>query len=125
MNCNNSSLFKLFKGFKTAFRGVGIAIRSERNLRLHFIIMFGVIFCGFFLRISMFEWLIVITMFGLVISFELLNTAVEKLCDVIEPNKDERIRTIKDISAAAVLWSAIMAFGVGLLIFLPKIISLL
>lgn len=67
------------------------------------------------------EWLIIILFFGLVMSLELLNTAIEKLSDAFQPEKDTRIGVVKDASAAAVLWASIMALIAGFLIFIPKI----
>lgn len=123
MNFSNSSLNKLFNAFKPAFNGIGIAFKSERNLRFHSIAMGCVIIFSFVLSISIIEWMIVLILFALVIAMELINTSIEKLCDLIQPGKDERIRIIKDISAGAVLWVAIVAFMTGLLIFLPKIFT--
>ncbi|MDY0343373.1 MAG: diacylglycerol kinase family protein [Lentimicrobium sp.] len=124
MNFDNSSLNKLFGAFKPAFKGIGIAFKSERNLRFHSIAIGCVIIFSFVFYISVIEWLIILVFFALVIALELINTAIEKLCNVIQPEKDERIRIIKDISAGAVLWVAIMALIAGLLIFIPKIFSL-
>ena len=55
---------------------------------------------------------------------EALNTAIERLCDKIEPNKDDKIKIIKDIAAGAVLLSSIFSATVGAIIFIPHIISL-
>lgn len=71
------------------------------------------------------EWLIILLFFGLVIGLEALNTSIEKLADVVQPNSDKRIRIVKDLSAGAVLFSAICAMIAGTLIFLPKIIHLI
>ena len=59
--------------------------------------------------------------FALVISMELINTAIENMADFISPEHDRRIGKIKDLAAAAVLFSALMALVVGLIIFLPKV----
>ena len=74
------------------------------------------------LDISSFEWLIILLLFALVISLELINTAIERLSDVVQPEIDNRIGIIKDISAAAVLWTSLMALIAGILIFIPKIL---
>ena len=61
---------------------------------------------------------------GFVFAMELINSAIENLADVISPDKDDRIKRIKDLAAAAVLFSAFISVVVGLIIFLPKILNL-
>ena len=67
------------------------------------------------------EWIACIILFGLVISLELINTAIETTVDIAMPEKNEKAKLAKDVAAGAVLMSAIMAIVVGLIIFLPKI----
>ena len=83
-----------------------------------------VIVAGFVLHISMGEWIAIGLCIALVIAAELINTAIEKLADIIDlkPNKD--IGLVKDMAAGAVLWCAMSAVCIGLLIFVPKIIML-
>lgn len=121
MNFENSSSRKLFSSFIPAFKGIGSAFRSEKNLRFHFIAVVCVVFLGFVFDISIIEWLLSLVLFAIVIAMELINTAIEKFCDLVQPEKDDRIRVIKDISASAVLWASLMAGVAGLLIFVPKI----
>ena len=121
MNFTNSSSRKLFRTFIPAFKGIGSAFRSEKNLRFHFIVVVCVTILGFVFGISNIEWLLVLLLFANVIAMELINTAIERLCDFVQPEKDNRIRKIKDISAGAVLWASLMAGVAGLLIFIPKI----
>ena len=124
MNFVNSSLKKFFGAFLSAFKGIGIAFKSERNIRLQMIAAVCVIVFGFVFAISVTEWLLILVLLAMVIAMELINTAIEKLSDVIQPEIDERIRIIKDISAGAVLWVSIMALIAGLLIFITKIFTL-
>ncbi len=70
------------------------------------------------------EYIALISLSAIVLCAEALNSAIERLCDVVQPELDERIRDIKDIAAGAVLISAIGALVAGLLIFGPKIFSL-
>lgn len=81
-----------------------------------------VIISGFWLNITITEWCICITLFGLVISLELVNTAIETVVDIAMPEKNEKAKKAKDISAAAVLISAICSAIIGLIIFIPKIL---
>ncbi len=80
---------------------------------------------GFLLRIAPWEWCFLAVVIGLVLSAEMANTAIEKLCDVTEPDQNETIRVVKDVSAGMVLICAIGALTVGIIIFLPKIIAFL
>ncbi len=113
---------KLINSFKYAFQGIGSAFISERNMKIHYTIMALVIIFGFLLKISMTEWIICIALFGLVISAEMFNTAIEYVVDIASPEKQEKAKHAKDIAAGAVLVNAIVSAIIGLQIFIPKII---
>lgn len=115
---------KLINSFKFAFKGIGSSLKSERNMKIHFTMMFLVIIAGMLLNISMWEWITCFILFGLVISLEMVNTAIEIVVDIVSPKYDVRAGRAKDIAAGAVLVNAIVAAIVGLLIFLPKVIGL-
>jgi undecaprenol kinase/diacylglycerol kinase (ATP) len=117
------SFKKLAQSFGYAFNGLGRAIRSEQNMKVHIIAAIAAITGGFVLRISTTEFIAVLICIGLVIAFEMFNTAVEKLCDFVSVERHTQIKVIKDLSAGAVLIMAIIAFIIGLVIFLPKIYS--
>ncbi len=74
------------------------------------------------MNITATEWMFQILVFGLVLSIEGLNTAVEKIADFIHPDYHERIGFIKDIAAGAVFFAALSAIAIGAIIYLPKII---
>jgi len=74
------------------------------------------------LRISTTEWLFVIMCIGFVIGLEMLNTAVENLCNVVQEEYHPIIKIVKDVAAAAVMWVAVMSLIIGAIIFLPKIL---
>ena len=112
---------KLTNSFKYAFEGIISSLKTEQNLKIHFLIMILVIIAGIILKISAFEWIVCIILFGLVISFELINTAIETTVDLAMPDKHPKAKLAKDISAGAVLILAITAIIVGLIIFIPKI----
>ena len=115
---------KLINSFKYAFKGIGSSLKSERNMKIHFTMMVLVIIASIFLNISIWEWITCIILFGLVISLEMVNTAIEIVVDMVSPEYNLKAGHVKDIAAGAVLVNAIVAFIVGLLIFLPKIIGL-
>ena len=113
---------KLLKSFKYAFDGIFTGIKEEQNMKVHITIMILVIISGIMLKISKIEWIICIILFGLVISMELINTAIENTVDLITKEKNEQAKIAKDVAAGAVLVSAIASAIIGLIIFVPKIL---
>lgn len=113
---------KILKSFVYAFNGIFTSIKNERNIKIHIVIMILVIIFGIILKISKTEWLICIILFGLVISMELINSAIEKVVDLVTKEKNEQAKIIKDTAAGAVLVTAIAAAIIGFLIFVPYII---
>lgn len=103
-----------------AFNGIKMAFKEEPNFRIHVVATIIVIAAGLYFKLSTTEWLAIIIVIGLVLLTELVNTAIENIADFISPERHEKIKTIKDIAAAAVLISAIVALVVGLLVFVPK-----
>ena len=112
---------KLRNSFKYAFEGIAEAWKTEQNLKIHFAIMALVIIAGFMFKISAMEWIVCLLLFAIVISLELINTAIETTVDIAMPDINEKAKYAKDIAAGAVLFSAIISVIIGLIIFLPKI----
>ena len=108
-----------------AFHGIKQFFKSERNGRMQAIIAISVFLAGMLFSISLIEWLIIMLFTAIVISMEMFNSALEKICDKINPELDPQIKLIKDLAAGAVLWCAIIAAVAGLVIFGPKIIELI
>lgn len=119
------SIKKRALSFKHAFRGLRIVIKEEHNARIHLAATLMVLVFGFILKVSLTEWLVLIISIALVWAMELINSSIERICDFISPKKDDAIKNIKDITAAAVLVVALSAAIVGLIIFLPKLWHLL
>lgn len=113
----------LYKSFGYAFKGIGVTIKEERNIKIHISVMLLVIIFGVWLHISTIEWLICFVLFGLVISLELVNTAVENVVDLVTTEKRPLAGKAKDAAAGAVLVAAIFAGIIGCIIFLPKLIG--
>lgn len=111
--------------FGNAFTGFKSALRTERNLKIHFVAAFLAVVTSFYLQISLIEWGIIMITITMVIISELFNTAVECTVDLVSPHQNELAKKAKDISASAVLTSAVCSVIVGLIIFLPKIIRLI
>ncbi|MDA9554868.1 diacylglycerol kinase family protein [Pelobium sp.] len=114
-------LTKIFRSFTYAFNGLKIGLSGELNLRVHFLSAIAAISLGLFFHISKAEWLALLLVIGLVISTELMNTALEHLADFVSPEKHPKIKIVKDLAAAAVTIAAIIALVIGVIIFLPKI----
>ena len=91
-------------------------------MKIHIIIMILVIIFGIMLKINTTEWIICILLFGLVISMELMNTAIENTVNLITKEKNQQAKIAKDVAAGAVLASAIVSAIIGLMIFVPKIL---
>ena len=112
---------KLINSFKYAIEGFISSFKTERNMKIHILGMIIVIILGIIYELNRTEWCICIFAIMLVISSELFNTAIETIVDIISPQRNEKAKLVKDISAAAVLVFAIGSAIIGLIIFLPKI----
>lgn len=115
---------KFLRSFKYALEGIFTGLKEEQNMKIHIAIMILVIIFGILLKISKIEWIICIALFGLVISMELINTAIENTVDLITKERNEQAKIAKDVAAGAVLVSAIASAIIGLIIFVPKVISI-
>ncbi|MCS7243604.1 MAG: diacylglycerol kinase [Candidatus Calescibacterium sp.] len=113
----------ILESFSNAVNGIFEAFYQERNMRIHLILAFFVIFSCLFVSLSVLELIIIFIVIALVFITELFNTTIEILADKIESNKDEQIKLIKDISAGSVLVSSVLAVIVGIIIFSKKIFS--
>jgi diacylglycerol kinase len=113
------------RSFGYALKGIKAVFGNEANMNIHLVMSILVIICGFIFNISITEWMLCIGCFGLVISLEMLNSAIENLVNLVSPEKHELAGKVKDIAAGAVLVASICAAIVGLIIFVPKGWSLL
>ena len=107
--------------FKYAFEGIKEFFRSEHNAWLHLLATVMVIVLAVVVHVSGFELIALILSIGFVWMAELFNTVVEKMMDFISIEQNSKIRFIKDLSAAAVLIAAIVAFITGCMVFIPKL----
>jgi diacylglycerol kinase (ATP) len=110
------------KSFVYAFEGVMFFIRFEAQATMHLIAIVAVLGAGYWFKISSMEWIAVVFAIGIVISSEMLNTAIEKLTDMVSPQINEQAKIVKDLAAGAVLIASLTAFIIGLIVFLPKIL---
>ncbi|MBN1252817.1 MAG: diacylglycerol kinase family protein [Bacteroidales bacterium] len=124
MKRNKFSLRNRLESFKYAINGLKLLIKFEHNSRIHLATLVFVTFLGFILKISNLEWITILIVSAFVFSNEIINSAIEYLSDFISPNYNEIIKKVKDLSAAAVLISAIVSVIIAFIIFLPKIIKI-
>lgn len=113
------------KSFLPAFEGINYLIRNEGNAIIHLIATVIVLILSIMLKISSFEWVLIVLAITLVWFAELINTAFEKLTDIIQPELHPKAKIIKDLTASAVLIAAIFSVIIGLIILGPKIYLLL
>ncbi len=114
------SFSKRIRSFKYAFNGLWVVVLREHNFRIHLLAAAVAVAAGFYFNISGEEWLAIILVIAMVWTLEIVNAAVENLCDVVSPQKDKRIKIVKDMAAAAVLLAAIASLMVAAIIFIPK-----
>ena len=108
------------RSFNSAIMGLYVLF-EQINARIQFFAAILVVVMSWILEVSMREFCLLLLCIGIVLAMEAINTAIEYLADFVCPQIDERIRRIKDVSAAAVLIAAGISLIIGLIIFLPKI----
>ena len=112
-------LKKQLRSFGYAWKGIQSCVGREQNLSFHLIAAMAVIIAGIVLGITRTEWIMVVMCIGTVIAAELFNTAIEKLVDLVSPERHPVAGRVKDIAAGAVLICAVAAAIIGLIIFIP------
>ena len=113
---------KLLNSLKTGLFGLRMAL-EEQTFQMMVAIATLTIFLAFYLKVIFIEKIIIFFLIVLVLAFELINTQIEKILNILSPNYDPKIKTIKDISAGAVLLACIGALIIGILIFLPYFLN--
>ena len=108
--------------FGYAWSGVWRLFRGEAHAKIHLLAAVMVIIAGAIFHLTSTEWCIIFLCIGGVFMAEAFNTAIERVCDKVSPEKNPLIKDAKDIAAGAVLLFVIACVVIGLIIFLPKII---
>ncbi len=111
---------KTFRSFRHAIDGIQYAWQSERHMKFHSFAAVLVILVGWQVQLSTIEWFIVILLIAGMLAFEMLNTAIERIVDLVSPEYHELAKRAKDVAAGAVLIYAFSAGVIGLYIFIPK-----
>ena len=114
----------LLKTLSYGFNGILYTLKHERNMVIHFLVMILVIIAGIVFKITFVEWGVCFVLFALVLSLELMNTALENVVDLVTEEKKAKAKVAKDAAAGAVLVAAIFAVIIGISIFLPRLLNL-
>lgn len=108
------------ESFRHASRGLILGAAFEPNVRRQLLLFLLTVALGLWFTMSWFEWGILLLAGVLVVTAELMNSAIEALADAVHPGYNEHIQRSKDLSAAAVLVVSLGALVAGLFIFLPR-----
>ena len=117
----NRYLRSRIKSFRIALEGIKYVLNTQQNARIHAVFTLIVFLAALLLNLKENEWVSLLFVIGLVWIAEIFNTAMEVMVDIVSPEQSQGAKIIKDISAGAVLISAVISVLVGILIFGPKI----
>lgn len=112
---------KIIDKFRPAISGIIKTFKEESSFKIEVALGLLALTMSFYFHIKVYEWLVILVLIGMVLSLELINTALENLCDKVEKQEDLLIKQVKDGASGAVLVVAIVAFIIGLIIFIPYI----
>ena len=114
----------LGSSFKNAWCGIWVAIKEERNFKIHLGVMLGVLLLGIMIKLTRMEWFICLILCAIVISAELMNCAIEAIVDLVTQERHPLAKRAKDTAAGGVLICALISALIGGCIFFPKMIEL-
>lgn len=109
-----------FKAFGFAWEGIVHGFKSECNIKFHFAAAAIVIVTGLLTGLTLTEWFVVLILTGGVLSLEMMNSAIERVVDLVTTERHPFAKQAKDLAAGAVLIYALVSAIIGLLIFVPK-----
>ncbi|MFA5634121.1 MAG: diacylglycerol kinase family protein [Candidatus Dojkabacteria bacterium] len=114
-----------FKSQGHARSGIRLIFKNERNFRIDLVVAIVVIILGFLFKISHTDWIAISLVISMVFISETINSAIEALCDTVSLEYKVNIKYAKDVSAGAVLVSALVSVITGLIVFVPYIVELI
>ncbi|MHC1716626.1 MAG: diacylglycerol kinase family protein [Candidatus Dojkabacteria bacterium] len=123
MKNNNFKSESFFKSQGYARNGLKLIFRNERNFRIDLAVAIVVIALGFFFDITHYDWIAISLVISMVFISEVINSAIEALCDTVSQDFKVNIKYAKDVSAGAVLVSALVSVTTGIIVFLPYIVD--
>lgn len=119
------SLKRFIYSFKYSFEGIKYAFYNEVNIFVMMLAGIIAIFLGILLKLSYVECLVIILLIGVILSLELINTAIEAVVDLYTKEKNPLAKVAKDCASGAVSVMSVFAIILGIMIYLPRIIELL
>lgn len=117
-------MIKFMHSFGYAARGIAHCIRKEQNFKIEFVMGLITLIAAAALGVTANEWMIICICIAMVLGAEMLNSAIEHLCNLVQPDEHPGIKKVKDIAAGAVLLCAMIAAVIGLIIFMPYLLKL-
>ncbi len=108
---------KIQKSFGYALRGVEHVFKSEQNFRIQLMVGVMAVIAGLYFQISGIKFMFLASIITLVLILECINTAIERVADIVKPRLSEQVKVIKDIMAGAVLLASVLAIIIGICIF--------
>ena len=102
--------------FIVAFQGL-VSSFQDKSVQIQYILAILACIAAWIISCNYYEWLAILLCIGLVVVTEILNTCIEKLCDLYSTERNEKIKYIKDLAAGGVLFVSLIALTVGILIF--------
>jgi diacylglycerol kinase len=112
------------KSLSFAINGLKLVLK-EKHIKIHLLITLLVLTAGCYFKISHTEWYAILVCIGIVLSLEIINTAIEHFVDLVEPNHNPKAGAIKDLAAGAVLVFSLISIVIGIMIFNKYILDLL
>lgn len=116
---------RFLKSFTYSLDGLAYAAKNEQSILVMMICLLFTLVFGFFLNITLLEWFFILVSIGLVLGTELLNTAIEATIDLVSPAFHPLAKVAKDTASASVFIYSLVAFIIGCLVFIPKIVQLI
>lgn len=118
---HKSNVKRLLHSFRFALHGILATANSEVNFRIHLLASVFVVALGAYLQLSRMEWIIILLLIGGILALELMNTAIERVVDLVTDQYKPLAKMAKDAGAGAVFVYSIVAVIIGMIIFLPKL----
>lgn len=123
-NLKKLSLKRVLRSFKFSFDGLKYAYLHEQSLILHVVVMIIIVGCGIGFKITPMQWVITLVMGALILVAELFNTAIEAVVDMVTEEYHPLAKVAKDTASAACFVADIIAAGMWIVVFAPKLIAL-
>lgn len=125
MKNNSFKSENFFKSQGYARNGIKLIFRNERNFKIELVFAVFVTILGFLFGINHFEWISIALVISMVLTSEVINSAIEALCDTVSQDFKINVKYAKDVSAGAVLVSVVVSIITGIIIFLPYLVELI